>query len=138
MVTTDLSLLFVYGTLRDGSGHPMGERLAGEADWVGTASVEGALYLISWYPGLTLTPGTGSWVVGDVYRLRDPGESLRWLDEYEGCAGESPEYERIRHPVRLLAESLDLEVWVYRFLGPLERARMIPGGDFLRRDEALP
>ena len=138
MVTTDLSLLFVYGTLRDGSGHPRGERLAGEADWVGTASVEGALYLISWYPGLTLTPGTGSWVVGDVYRLRDPGESLRWLDEYEGCAGESPEYERIRHPVRLLAESLDLEVWVYRFLGPLERARMIPGGDFLRRDEALP
>lgn len=127
----DAALIFVYGTLRAGSGHPMGERLAREADWIARGSVPGRLYLISWYPGLTRGENRDSLVTGDLYRLRE-AETLAWLDEYEASAGESPEYERVRERVQL-ASGGEAEAWVYYYLGPVERAELIPHGDFLRR-----
>lgn len=124
-------LIFVYGTLRAGSGHPMAERLAREAEWLGNATVEGRLFRISWYPGLKRAEGGGQSVLGDVYRLRTPGETLAWLDEYEASAGDSPEYERVRTLVSLQAGGM-LEVWVYYYLGSVESAEFLAHGDFLR------
>ena len=106
--------LFVYGSLLSAIGHPNSKRLAREARLVGTASMQGQLYAIDWYPGAvepdfdaspdgaasaagtaettrTDSPAPNdlhdviwSGIRGEVYLLSDPESSLAWLDAYEG------------------------------------------------------
>ena len=47
--------LFVYGTLMRGFDHPMAQLLSRSADFLGTATCRGRLYLIKHYPGLVLS-----------------------------------------------------------------------------------
>ncbi|MCC2637241.1 MAG: gamma-glutamylcyclotransferase [Moraxellaceae bacterium] len=79
--------LFVYGTLRRGAGHAMGEWLGTSAEWQGEAWCEGArLYRVSWYPALV--PGREEERVrGDLYRLRDAAALWPALDAFEGVTG---------------------------------------------------
>lgn len=124
------SFLFVYGTLRRGSGTRIQARLEEEAAWLGPATVAGALYRVSWYPALVTLrtedavgvssgaacaagPAVGSQqpkggrcarVRGDLFRLADPQATLAWLDEYENVVpgdGRASEYRRVVEPVRL-------------------------------------
>lgn len=81
-------LLFVYGTLRRGSDHANARRLAQESDWLGTATLAGTLYRVSWHPALVLE-GSDT-VTGDMVRLHDSAASLTWLDAFEGCAADDP------------------------------------------------
>ena len=48
--------LFVYGTLRRGSGHPMSRFLAARARLLAGARVPGRLYDLGGFPGLTAMP----------------------------------------------------------------------------------
>jgi gamma-glutamylcyclotransferase (GGCT)/AIG2-like uncharacterized protein YtfP len=70
--------VFVYGTLRRGERNDI-TRLAPSPRFVGTGSVEGTLYEVSWYPGLVL--GEGGRVQGEVYAIDAALE--RRLDEIE-------------------------------------------------------
>lgn len=114
--------LFVYGTLRAGSGTPQAMRLAREADSLGRAHAAGHLLLVGSYPGLVA--GTGR-VTGEAYRLEAPARILLWLDRYEG-----PRFQREVQPVQLAAGG-ELEAWVYRYAGPAAGLPAVPGNDFL-------
>jgi gamma-glutamylcyclotransferase (GGCT)/AIG2-like uncharacterized protein YtfP len=121
-------LLFVYGSLRQASEHPMAQRLAATAEFAGTARTQGALY---WagdeFPGLTLTQDE-TYTNGDLYLIVDPG-LLDVLDAYEG-----PAYERQRRPVE--SQSMGpAAAWVYVYLGPVSEERRIESGDFLAEAE---
>ena len=61
--------LFVYGTLRRRSRHPMARRLAELAQFVGPAKIAGRLYDLGRYPGLQEVQSPDDWVQGDVYDL---------------------------------------------------------------------
>ena len=119
-------LVFVYGTLRRGGSNAF--RMDG-AEFVGAATVGGALYRISWYPGLVLD-GDGR-VTGEIYRVG--AEQLRALDEFEGLAAgeiEGSEYRR----VRVEADAGDdevVEVWVYEWKGGFNEDERIQSGDWL-------
>jgi gamma-glutamylcyclotransferase (GGCT)/AIG2-like uncharacterized protein YtfP len=119
------SFLFVYGSLRPGAGHVMGERLAGQGHWLGKASIRGDLYRVSWYPALA--PGNGR-VTGDVYGVP---ESL-WtdLDSFEEADRPDPEYRRLVSPVQL-ASGLWLDAWVYWYVRPVAGLTPVRGGDWL-------
>ena len=131
---TGSELVFVYGTLRRGGSNAF--RMDG-AEFVGPATVSGALYRISWYPGLVLD-GDGR-VSGEVYRVGP--ELLRALDEFEGLAAgeiEGSEYRRVkveadagRHP-----DEKRVEVWIYEWTGPVDGKNWIKSGDWL--DAELP
>lgn len=84
------NLLFVYGTLRGDSGHPMHAVLAAGARKIGSGSVKGSLFRIDWYPGLVLAEHDDSdeRVRGDLWEVVDL-PTLRVLDDYEG-----DDYER--------------------------------------------
>lgn len=54
MSAIQTDLLFVYGTLRRGSDHANAARLARESAWLGTGTLMGTLYRVSWHPALVL------------------------------------------------------------------------------------
>ena len=121
--------LFVYGTLMSTAGHRMGAKLAREAKLIGPASMQGLLYRIACYPGMTDTANAQARVHGEVYALADPVASLAWLDAYEGLTGNSPnaEYRRVERVARLAATG-EVTAWVYLYQGDPAKVRLIANG----------
>ena len=99
--------LFVYGTLRSSETNPAARRLHGHAELIGPGHVQGALYGISWYPGLILEGQ--SRVYGELFRLDNPEEILPELDAYEGA-----EFERVILNVSASGETTPAWAYVYR------------------------
>lgn len=126
--------LFVYGSLRkarDGSLHPL---LKNQVTFIGTASLPGKLYLVDTYPGYIATPACRDFkVTGDVYRLSQPVQLLKNLDEYEECSRDFPqphEYKRLTKSVALL-DGRRLNCWVYVYNRSPTGLKPISCGDFL-------
>jgi gamma-glutamylcyclotransferase (GGCT)/AIG2-like uncharacterized protein YtfP len=118
-------LLFVYGTLRRGSSHPLAQRLADTAEHAGEARIQGELFWVQEeFPGLTLTQDENSYVRGDLYFVPDPA-LLDVLDNYEGES-----YERRRLPVESFSMG-PAAAWVYIYLPPPNAEQRIANGDFL-------
>ena len=127
--------LFVYGTLRSESGHPMNEVLRGYGGRVGLGRVRGALYDLGRYPGAVETRETAAFVHGEVYLLRDPGRDLEALDRYEGLDEKRPEFRRDRIDVEL-DDGRTVEAWIYLYNRPTAGLARIRSGDYLvTRDE---
>src|SRR6266436_5947534 len=91
-----LNYLYVYGTLKRLSRHPMARRLAQSARHVGAARIAGRLYNLGRFPGLKESRSPADWVQGDVYDLGDNAEhTLREMDAYENAESPPPTpYER--------------------------------------------
>ncbi len=121
-------LLFVYGTLRGGSGHPMQAVLAAAGDRVGAASLAGKLYRVDWYPGLVLDDGEAPTqrVHGDVWTVNDRA-ALRELDSYEGS-----EYERRAVSVTM-ADGGVMRAFAYLYIGDTTPLDVVPSGDWLNQ-----
>lgn len=125
-------LLFVYGTLRRGSDHANARRLARESDWLGTATLKGTLYRVSWHPALVLE-GSDT-VTGDLLRLTDPAASLPWLDAFESCGPDDPpphEYRREIVDVRTAAGEAQTMVYIWNL--PVDGLERIVSGNWLNR-----
>ena len=125
--------LFVYGTLRRTARHQMSERIARRGRFLGRAKTRGFLYDLGEYPGVVQTD-EDAWVVGELYGLDDPNEALAELDIYEGCGPNDEEpHEYIRKLVTVVQEEGDqIKAWVYYYRGPLNTARRIVCGDYVR------
>ena len=125
--------LFVYGTLLPAAGHPMGARLRSEARLLGAATMPGRLYSLGRYPGMVEAAGADYLVHGELYALRMPAVTLKWLDAYEGIVPGKPErsaYERAERPVRLVSgETLD--AWVYLYRKSVKARPEVPGGSWI-------
>jgi gamma-glutamylcyclotransferase (GGCT)/AIG2-like uncharacterized protein YtfP len=122
--------LFVYGTLRAGSVHPMAHRLRVGAKVVGRGSAPGQLYDFGDHPGAVFAPDSKYRVIGDVYELRAGPRLLADLDRYEGFTGaDSDMFRRIAIEVTL-DNGGSVEAWAYG-LRESPRARLIGTGDFI-------
>ena len=126
--------LFVYGTLMKRSANDYARRLRAESVHMGAAHTPGRLYLLGYYPGLLPPCRKTERVFGDVFQLRNPARTLRWLDSYEGCSSDEPEppiYRRVTVPVTL-ATGETLMAWAYLYTAEAARARWLPEGRFLK------
>jgi gamma-glutamylcyclotransferase (GGCT)/AIG2-like uncharacterized protein YtfP len=106
-------LIFVYGTLRSEFNNPYARLLRRQASLIGPAVLTGSIYRLRHYPAFR--PEPAGKVRGEVYRLNQPVETLKALDEYEG-----DEYERV----------VVNDFWVYQYKKPLPESSRIPSGDF--------
>lgn len=125
--------LFVYGTLMRGFDHPMARLLAANADFLGTASCRGRLYLVRHYPGLVLSDDPADIVHGELFALREVEALLRELDMYEACGEgfEAPtEYIRQMLPVTR-DDGSAREAWTYIYNWPVTELPLIASGRFL-------
>jgi len=126
-------LLFVYGTLRQGGGSPLLQKLSEHAAFVSKGRFRGRLYLVSDYPGVVASDDFREWVMGEVYALRHPETVLAELDRYEECGpgfAEPTEYVRCRQDIQL-ENGATCSAWVYLYNLPTANLRLLPSGDFL-------
>lgn len=132
--------VFVYGTLRRGHDHPMAAMLAARATHLGRGVWRGRLYDLGPYPAAVRTAGGTDvdHVVGDVYKLDSDPALLAALDDYEGHDVEAPRaewYQRSVEPV-MLDDGRRLHAHVYRYTGPVDPTKRIPGGDYVKHQAA--
>lgn len=118
--------IFVYGTLRSESDHPMARQLRAKARFVGKGSAPGRLYDLGAYPAAMFDPNEKRRIIGDVFALIPNAHLLAELDAYEGT---DPDYERAALYVKL-AKGGAVEAWAYG-VNQTPRGRLIPGGDFI-------
>lgn len=85
--------LFVYGTLRPCSGHPMGRVLAHNARALGPATMRGRVSRTGAYPVADAGAQDG-WIHGELFEVRGGQAVWRVLDRYEGCFAIQPDYAR--------------------------------------------
>src|SRR5690606_19791388 len=123
--------LFVYGTLRSGSAHPMARLLAERADRVCDADLRGRLYLVASYPGAVDPTCRRDSVRGDLFRLHDAYEMLKRLDRYEDAIRSDGEFVRRVRPVVALPNGERIEAWVYLYNRSTHALRRIASGDFM-------
>jgi gamma-glutamylcyclotransferase (GGCT)/AIG2-like uncharacterized protein YtfP len=77
--------LFVYGTLRSESPHPMARRLRSGSKLLGKGSAAGTLYDLGYYPGATFAPEAKMRVIGEVFAVHPHSPLKAALDIYEGA-----------------------------------------------------
>jgi gamma-glutamylcyclotransferase (GGCT)/AIG2-like uncharacterized protein YtfP len=118
--------IFVYGTLRSESDHPMARRLRSKARHIGKGTVPGHLYDMGWYPAAIFDEGEKRRIIGDVFALKAGSRLLADLDTYE--AGD-PNYRRVPLQVKL-ANGRTVEAWAYG-VSEAPKARLIASGDFI-------
>jgi gamma-glutamylcyclotransferase (GGCT)/AIG2-like uncharacterized protein YtfP len=132
MHDTATDLLFVYGTLRRAYGHPMHAVLAESATYAGEARFQGRLYWIAEYPAAVASADPRDRVVGELYRLHEPGEAFRQLDAYEDCSVNDEPGEFSRRVVTVdVANTTAADAWIYLYRHCTTALVHIPGGDFL-------
>lgn len=123
--------LFVYGTLRRGSRHPLAGQLLAKARHLGEARYNGRLYRIAHYPGAVPSSSPDEWVFGDLFELTDL-DLLAALDRYEGCGPTDPQptqYVRQLQTVTL-ADGTAAETWMYVYTRAVEKRERIKSGRF--------
>jgi gamma-glutamylcyclotransferase (GGCT)/AIG2-like uncharacterized protein YtfP len=140
---TEPNHLFVYGTLRAESAHPMAHRLRVAAKLLGRGHAPGLLYDLGTYAAAIFAPDERYRVIGDVFTLGPNPRLLADLDKYEGVTGVEDADDMFQRIV--IEVALDrggsVEAWVYGLKQP-PRARLIGSGDFiadrrLRKPRAL-
>jgi gamma-glutamylcyclotransferase (GGCT)/AIG2-like uncharacterized protein YtfP len=120
--------VFVYGTLRRGGRNDI-NRLVPPPCYVGMGEVQGRLYHIDWYPGLTLGGEEAVTVVGEVYEITPELEAV--LDEIEQIVpGEASEY--FKRELAIEVHGRDLQCLVYEINPERVRGRQAMGhGDWI-------
>jgi len=118
-------LLFVYGTLRPGLTEVAGH-LVDDLERAGAATVRGLLFDLGEYPGMVAGDGI---VHGELLRVDDAARFAA-LDEYEGCGGPRPLFERHRTTGRRDTGE-EVTAWAYFYARPVAGREQIPGGDYV-------
>ncbi len=127
--------LFVYGTLRRRSRHPMARFLAERARFVCETRIAGRLHDLGRYPGMQPPTQPDDWVQGDLYDLGDGTTTLAELDAYENSeAPTHTEYRRESATV-LNHEGKAVATWVYWYGGEVDESMRIASGCWTKNCE---
>ena len=133
-VITGCDKVFVYGTLR--RGLPLHHHLdAGVTELVSEGTIHGRLYDLGEYPGALASGKPEDRVKGEVYLLQDVERQLQELDLVEECRPDRPHdglFLRRVANVRMTTGGI-LEAWAYFLPKKPDKARLIPGGDYARK-----
>lgn len=124
--------LFVYGTLRRGAGHPMGDQLGRHTASLGPATAPGQLFDTGRYPAAVHSSEADELIHGELYEIDDPDEVLIWLDEYEGYFP-SNEVDSlfVRRLSLVNAQSGGaLHAWMYWYNRPVDGLERITSGRY--------
>ena len=122
--------LFVYGTLRRMSQHPMARFLAERASFVSEGTVPGKLYNLGRFPGMTEPAALADRVVGDVFHLGDGDDTIEELDRYEGAESPLPSFFERGLADVTLGDGRVVRALVYWFRGTVAETQRIESGDY--------
>jgi gamma-glutamylcyclotransferase (GGCT)/AIG2-like uncharacterized protein YtfP len=108
--------LFVYGTLRYDSDHPMAKFLRRNAEFLGEGRFPGQVFDLGNYPGAVFSENATGEVNGHIFKLKEPVEILSILDRYEGIGDDSSLlHEYVRRVINIHYKESELLCWVYLY-----------------------
>lgn len=123
--------LFVYGTLMKGFTNPFAEKLNKLSVFVGNGSFPGLLYQVDWYPGAVYSEKSDFAVFGEIYKMQNPPELLKELDEYEDVFEDESVSLYVRRAIPIKTENQKfLDCWVYLYNQPVADLALIESGNF--------
>ncbi|MEO5984100.1 MAG: gamma-glutamylcyclotransferase family protein [Ferruginibacter sp.] len=132
----EVSLLFVYGSLRLGFKDPAYAYLSKFFRLVGEGKVRGKFYAKSNIP-VAVSTSENTYIPGDLYELLD-NDDFKWvmaqLDDYEGInveAGETPLY--IRSLIKVNIGEAEKEAWIYWYNGNTENLPPLEADEVTKR-----
>ena len=128
--------LFVYGTLKRRSRHPMAGRVAQAARHVGAAKTAGRLYDLGRFPGLKEPRSPLDWVHGDVYEIDE--RTLHEMDAYENVESPPPTPYQRQPAAVTLADGSEVTAWVYWYRGEVLEECFIASGSYEENCESEP
>ena len=129
-LSSDLTRLFTYGTLKRGFNNPFAQQLHANATYIGEGFFLGKLYKIDWYPGAVYEPGSAGKVYGEIFQIQD-AELFRGLDEYEEVLEDEAASLYIRREIPILTENdLTVPCWTYLYNQPVHDLVVIESGIF--------
>ena len=123
--------LFVYGTLMKGLQEGWQRKVG--ARFVGRGRINGKLYDLGKYPGAIFTDaGSGGYVKGELYKVRDPELATRILDRFEEFSPRRPHKSLFLRVVArvTLEDDRTEDAWVYVYNRPVDESKLIPSGDY--------
>jgi gamma-glutamylcyclotransferase (GGCT)/AIG2-like uncharacterized protein YtfP len=121
--------VFVYGTLRRGGRNDI-NRLEPAPRYVGMGEVQGKLYHIDWYPGLTLGGEEAVTVVGEVYEISPALEVV--LDHIEQIVPGDANGEYFKRELAIEVDGHPLQCLVYEVNPERVRGKHLIGhGDWI-------
>lgn len=129
---TNVTKLFVYGSLRSGFHNPAYDYISKYFTLIGEAKVKGKLYDMGNYPA-AVQVFDDHFIVGELYDLKETQDfswAIEQLDDYEGVnpeEGEKALYKR--ELVNVLYKEQSVEAWIYWYAGDIEGQPIIPSGD---------
>jgi gamma-glutamylcyclotransferase (GGCT)/AIG2-like uncharacterized protein YtfP len=122
--------LFVYGSLRTESPHPLAVKLRTQARLLGKGTAAGILYDLGRYPAALFGSEHARRVVGQVFELPREPRLLRELDYYEGTEEPGSPLSRVEIDV-LLEEGATLTLHTYSLSVPPPIRRIVESGDWI-------
>lgn len=137
---SSIERLFTYGTLRMGADNAMQKFLTDRAGWLGQATFQGNLYYCNGHPAVLPSENNEDKVIGDLFEAGKLHEIFKTLDRYEGFdpANKAESlYLRKQKTVTLQSSKKKqaLEAWIYLYNKPIDKARKIRSGDYLKYSE---
>jgi gamma-glutamylcyclotransferase (GGCT)/AIG2-like uncharacterized protein YtfP len=122
--------LFVYGSLRSESPHPLAVKLRSQGLLLGRGSAPGILYDLGRYPAAMFGTEHKSRVIGEIFELPRDGRLLRELDHFEGTEEPGSPLSRIEIDV-LFDDGSSLRLEAYSLGAPPPIRRVIESGDWI-------
>jgi gamma-glutamylcyclotransferase (GGCT)/AIG2-like uncharacterized protein YtfP len=127
--SSDVTLLFVYGSLRKRVAQETEQALLKGSRRIGKASFWGNLYDVGSYPGLIESWDAGAVVHGELYEV-SPSQ-LRELDKHEACGVEDGQ-EYVRRVCQVKGPNRKwVNAYVYIYNKDTSGLRLIEGGDYV-------
>jgi gamma-glutamylcyclotransferase (GGCT)/AIG2-like uncharacterized protein YtfP len=119
------TLVFVYGSLREGMSHPLRNLFVRHGTLLGTGTFQGKLYDLGRYPGAVTSKSKKDRIVGEVFLVKEPAHVLELLDKYEGRRFK-------RELAKVTVEDDPLTCWIYLYTKSPAGRRLIPSGDYVK------
>jgi len=126
--------LFVYGSLRSEFKSQAYEYISRFFSIDGEAKVKGKLFDMGPYPAAV--PASDSFIVGELYTIRNEPEfgwAIGQLDDYEGVSAEADEIQLFkRELVEVFIDDTTTSAWIYWYNGSVEGKPWIESGDLIQ------
>lgn len=124
--------LFVYGLLQPSELTAPAQLLKEHAQYLGRATAEGHLFLVSYYPAFTPTCDTPQVISGHLYEFTsDYRYIFKTLDEFEECSeNHQTPHEYVRALLDINFNGKIIKAWTYIYNHPTEKLLPIYSGYF--------
>ncbi len=111
----------------------MSKFLAKHSEFIDKGYFQGHLFMVSWYPGAIISENNSNRVYGRVFKINNPIEVFKVLDDYEGIGEKysKPHLFKKELTTIFIEDNTKIKAWVYLYNHSTKNLKQIVSGNFL-------